>query len=118
MKKDINEIMLKNSVEWELSSNFFMIETNYIAGISIRNFQGNLIATCAGFFSKDFFNIEYLLTVYSHSSLAARWILHEKIVDMVNERGYRYIRTSNYQNTSVENLYFNRRLGYKDFNLK
>ena len=118
MKKDINEIMLINSVKWKLSNNFFKIEPKYLAGISIRNLQGNLIATCSGFFTKDFFNIEYLLTIASDYSLSSRWVLHEKIVDMTNERGYGYIRISNYQHTSLKNLYFNQRLGYKDFNLK
>jgi hypothetical protein len=100
-----------------ISSKFFEINQDKIVGISVYDPDMNLLATSIGFFTDDIFNIEFLVSVYGNNSQVARWVLHEAIVDLVHARNYKYIRISNYFTTSIKNIYFNRRLGYEDFNL-
>jgi hypothetical protein len=100
-----------------ISSKFFEIDQEKIVGISVYDREENLLATSIGFFTDDIFNIEFLVSVYGQNSQVARWVLHEAIVDLVHARNYEYMRISNYFTTSIKNIYFNRRLGYKDFNL-
>jgi hypothetical protein len=101
-----------------ISRKFFEIDKSMTASFSVYDDKGNLIATSIGFFTQDIFNIEFLVSVYGKYSQVARWVLHEAIVDFVHDRGYKYIRISNYFTTSIKNIYFNRRLGYKDYNLR
>ena len=100
-----------------ISLKFFEIDQKDTLGISIYDEEENLIATSIGFFTEDIFNIEFLVSVYGKNSQVARWVLHEAIVDLVHARGYKYIRISHYFSTSIKNIYFNRRLGYIDYNL-
>lgn len=100
-----------------ISSKFFEIDKEKTVGISIYDHEGNLTATSIGFFTDDIFNIEFLVSVYGKNSQVARWVLHEAIVDLVHAQGYKYIRISHYLSTSIKNIYFNRRLGYIDYNL-
>ena len=100
-----------------ISSKFFEIDKQKTAGISIHDSEGNLVATSIGFFTDDIFNIEFLVSAFGKDSQVARWVLHEAIVDLAHARGYKYLRISNYFTTSIKNIYFNRRLGYQDYNL-
>jgi len=115
--KDLHSVMMNSSKKWTLSSEFYDIEKLNIIGLSVLDSYGNLLATTSGFFSQDFFNIEYLIHTTDDNALIARWVLHEAIVDKCKIRCCKYIRISNSLDTSRKNLYFNRRLGYKDYNL-
>ena len=115
---ELSKVLMANSRELTISSKFYGMDRERIAGFSVYDFEGNLVATSAGFFTNDIFNIEFFLSVYGENSLVARWVLHEAIVDFVHARGYKYLRISNYLTTSIKNIYFNRRLGYVDYNFK
>ena len=115
---ELSKVLVANSRELSISSKFYEMDRERIAGFSVYDFEGNLVATSAGFFTNDIFNIEFFLSVYGENSLVARWVLHEAIVDFVHARGYKYLRISNYLTTSIKNIYFNRRLGYVDYNFK
>ena len=104
-------------IDPHISSKFFEIDPQKIVGISVYETDGKILATSIGFFTDDIFNIEFLVSVYGPKSQVARWVLHEAVVDLVHARNFRYIRISNYFTTSIKNIYFNRRLGYEDFNL-
>ncbi len=115
---ELSKVLMANSRELTISSKFYGMDRERIAGFSVYDLEGNLVATSAGFFTNDIFNIEFFLSVYGENSLVARWVLHEAIVDFVHARGYKYLRISNYLTTSIKNIYFNRRLGYVDYNFK
>jgi hypothetical protein len=85
-----------------------------LIGISIFNTDGKVISAACGFVTRDFCNLLYLLTLEEGPS---RWLCHESMILEAAARGRRYVRGCSYVDTNRGNLYFNERLGYRDFNL-
>ena len=113
----LKEIERSTHSNWGIPHEFYKREPSSVLGFALFDSDSNLVATSAGFFTQDIFNIQYLVTLSSEESLIARWVLHEVITQAVMERGFTYIRISNPYDMTLNNLYFNRRLGYCDVNL-
>jgi hypothetical protein len=104
MKKEFNDI----------SALLTRIPRSDLIGISIFNADGKVISTACGFVTRDFCNLLYLLTLEEGPS---RWLCHESMISEAAARGRRHVRGCSYVDTNRGNLYFNERLGYRDFNL-
>ena len=106
------------NVDWQISEKFTFMETQRKFFVSTFDEQENLSACAGCYYTRDLINIEYLLAAPGSNSLKSRWILHEKIVDIAVACSFKYLRISKPLDISRKNLFFNRRLGYQDFNFQ